>query len=144
MLRHARLALRSLEIAMDQLLSSQPLEDSSSSFLPPHRISAPRTHAWAQRLQAQAAPAGRPNQATHIDQPVAGDNYAWIVRAFDATSPVASALRLDAFDLTRPPEASSSHLRLMSEPPVPLSNTGPAPGQVSTQFHGRRQVEVKP
>jgi hypothetical protein len=129
---------------MDQLLFSQPLEDSSSSFLPPHRVSAPRTHAWTQRLEPQAAPAGRPNMETRIGQPVAGGNDAWIVQAFDATSPAAAAVRLGAFDLTRPTETSPSHLRLVSEPPVPLSNGVPTLVQVSTQLHGRTQVEVKP
>jgi hypothetical protein len=57
----APLLSNSLEVAMDRLLSSQPMEGSSSSWIPTPRVSSTRAWTWAERFQSLATPHVRPS-----------------------------------------------------------------------------------
>jgi hypothetical protein len=76
---------------MNQLMSSQPMEDASTSFLPTHRLSAAHARARAESSEPHAAHHRRPNRARRMGHPVAGDKDSCIVLAVDATARVPPA-----------------------------------------------------
>jgi hypothetical protein len=108
---------------MDQLLSSQPMEGSSSSWIPTPRVSSARAWTWAERLQPLATPHARPTKVLLASQPVSIANDAWIVPTTDATSPVLRALRIHAGKRVRSPQTRSSYRRLKWHPPMLTSGT---------------------
>jgi hypothetical protein len=77
---------------MDRLLSSQPMEGSSSSRIPTPRVSSTRAWAWAERFQSLTTPHARLPKVLLACQPGSGANDAWTVPVTDATSPVLRAL----------------------------------------------------
>lgn len=116
---------------MDQLLSSQPMEDSSSSWIPTPRVSPTRARTWAERFQSLATPHARLTKVLLASQPVSIANDAWIVPATDATSPALRALRIHAGERVRSPETRSSYRRLKWHPPMLTSGTVAAAHEVS-------------
>ena len=132
----------SLEVAMDQLLSSQPMEGSSSSWIPTPRVSSTRAWTWAERFQSLATPRARLTKVMLASQPVSIANNSQIVPATDATSPVLRALRIRAGKRARSPEARISYRRLKCDPPILASGTLATAHQVSTTPDRCKPVEA--
>jgi len=127
---------------MDQLLSSQPMEGSSSSWIPTPRVSSTRAWTWAERFQSLATPHARLTKALLASQPVSIANDAWIVPATDATSPVLSALRIRAGRRVRSLEARSSYRSVKCHAPMLPSGTATA-HQVLTASDRCKPVEAR-
>jgi hypothetical protein len=115
---------------MDQLLSSQPME-TSSSWIPTPRVSSTRAWTWAERFQSLATPHARLTKVLLASQPGSIANDAWIVPVTDATSLALRALRMHAGNRVRSPETRSSYRRLKWHPPMLTSGTVAAAHQVS-------------